>query len=156
MQKSVGVMGAAKAGQILKGLHSDYLEFSAPTKDDSVRVGEFVQTDGKFVKGVKGGTITGKIVGIAIANEYFSGVENSNAYPANVNVSFAYQGCIAIETSTQANVGQYVFLKNDDGSLAFGDTKTKEQHTFTGFRVVYGTNGSVTGTQIIGVEGKAE
>ena len=156
MQKSVGVMGAAKAGQILKGLHSDYLEFSAPTKDDSVRVGEFVQTDGKFVKGVKGGSITGKIVGIAIANEYFSGVENSNAYPANVNVSFAYQGCIAIETSTQANVGQYVFLKNDDGSLAFGDTKTKEQHTFTGFRVVYGTNGSVTGTQIIGVEGKAE
>ena len=156
MQKSVGVMGAAKAGQILKGLHSDYLEFSAPTKDDSVRVGEFVQTDGKFVKGVKGGTITGKIVGIAIANEYFSGVENSNAYPANVNVSFAYQGCIAIETSTQANVGQYVFLKNDDGSLAFDNTKTKEQHTFTGFRVVYGTNGSVTGTQIIGVEGKAE
>ena len=33
MQKSVGVMGVAKAGQILKGLHSDYLEFSAPTKD---------------------------------------------------------------------------------------------------------------------------
>ena len=156
MQKSVGVMGAAKAGQILKGLHSDYLEFSAPTKDDSVRVGEFVQTDGKFIKGASGNAISGKIVGIAIANEYFSGVENSNAYPANVNVSFAYQGCIAIETSTQANVGQYVFLKNDDGSLAFGDTKTKEQHTFTGFRVVYGTNGSVTGTQIIGVEGKAE
>lgn len=156
MQKSVGVMGAAKAGQILKGLHSDYLEFSAPTKDTSVRVGEFVQTDGKFVKGVKGGTITGKIVGIAIANEYFSGVENSNAYPANVNVSFAYQGCIAIETKSEANVGQYVFLKNDDGTLAFDNAKTKEQHTFTGFRVVYGTNGSVTGTQIIGVEGKAE
>ena len=149
MQKSVGVMGAAKAGQILKGLHSDYLEFSAPTKDTSVCVG-------KFIKGVKGGTITGTIVGIAIANEYFSGVENSNAYPANVNVSFAYQGCIAIETSTQANVGQYVFLKNADGTLAFDDTKTKEQHTYTGFRVVYGTNGSVTEPQIIGVEGKAE
>ena len=156
MQKSVGVMGVAKAGQILKGLHSDYLEFSAPTKDDSVRVGEFVQTDGKFIKGVKGGTITGKIVGIAIANEYFSGVENSNAYPANVNVSFAYQGCIAIETKSEANVGQYVFLKTDDGTLAFDNAKTKEQHTYTGFRVVYGTNGSVTEPQIIGVEGKAE
>ena len=156
MQKSVGVMGVAKAGQILKGLHSDYLEFSAPTKDTSVCVGCFVQTDGKFIKGASGHAISGKIVGIAIANEYFSGVENSNAYPANVNVSFAYQGCIAIETSTQANVGQYVFLKNDDGTLAFDDTKTKEQHTYTGFRVVYGTNGSVTGTQIIGVEGKAE
>lgn len=156
MQKSVGVMGVAKAGQILKGLHSDYLEFSAPTKDTSVCVGQFVQTDGKFIKGASGNAISGKIVGIAIANEYFSGVDNSNSYPANVNVSFAYQGCIAIETSTQANVGQYVFLKNDDGSLVFDNAKTKEQHTFTGFRVVYGTNGSVTEPQIIGVEGKAE
>ena len=156
MQKSVGVMGVAKAGQILKGLHSDYLEFSAPAKDTSVCVGCFVQTDGKFIKGASGNAISGKIVGIAIANEYFSGVENSNAYPANVNATFAYQGCIAIETSTQANVGQYVFLKNDDGSLVFDNAKTKEQHTFTGFMVVYGTNGTVTGTQIIGVEGKVE
>ena len=156
MQKSVGVMGAAKPGQILKGLYSDFLPFSAVTKDTSVCVGCFVQTDGKFIKGVKGSQITGKIVGIAIANEYFSGVENSNAYPANVNASFAYQGCISIETSTQANVGQYVFLKNDDGTLAFGDTKTKGEHTYTGFRVVYGTNGSVTEPQMIGVEGKVD
>ena len=53
-------------------------------------------------------------------------------------------------------MGQYVFLKNSDGSLVFGDTKTKAEHTFTGFRVVYGTNGTVTGTQIIGVEGKVD
>ena len=156
MQKTVGAMGVAKPGKILKGLCSYFLPFSAETKDTSVRIGCFVQTDGKFIKGASGNQITGKIVGIAIANEYFSGVENSNAYPANVNVSFAYQGCIAIETSTQANVGQYVFLKNDDGSLVFDNAKTKEQHTYTGFRVVYGTNGSVTEPQIIGVEGKAE
>ena len=156
MQKSVGVMGAAKAGQILKGLHSSFLPFSAETKDTSVRIGCFVQADGKFIKGASGSQITGKIVGIAIANEYFSGVENSDAYPANVNATFAYQGCISIETKTQANVGQYVFLKNSDGSLAFDDTKTKGEHTYTGFRVVYGTNGSVTGTQIIGVEGKVD
>ena len=149
-------MGVAKPGQILKGLHSDFLPFSAETKDTSVRIGCFVQTDGKFIKGASGNQITGKIAGIAIANEYFSGVENSDAYPANVNATFAYQGCIAIETKTQANVGQYVFLKNSDGSLVFGDTKTKAEHTFTGFRVVYGTNGSVTGTQIIGVEGKVD
>ena len=156
MQKTVGAMGVAKPGQILKGLHSSFLPFSAETKDTSVRIGCFVQTDGKFIKGASGSQITGKIAGIAIANEYFSGVENSDAYPANVNATFAYQGCISIETKTQANVGQYVFLKNSDGSLAFGDTKTKAEHTFTGFRVVYGTNGSVTGTQIIGVEGKVD
>ena len=149
-------MGVAKPGQILKGLYSDFLPFSAVTKDTSVRIGCFVQTDGKFIKGASGSQITGKIAGIAIANEYFSGVENSDAYPANVNATFAYQGCIAIETKTQANVGQYVFLKNSDGSLVFGDTKTKSEHTFTGFRVVYGTNGNVTEPQIIGVEGKAE
>ena len=156
MQKTVVAMGVAKPGQILKGLHSDFLPFSAATKDTSVRIGCFVQTDGKFIKGASGSQITGKIAGIAIANEYFSGVENSDAYPANVNATFAYQGCVAIETKTQANVGQYVFLKNSDGSLVFGDTKTKAEHTFTGFRVVYGTNGSVTGTQIIGVEGKVD
>ena len=156
MQKSVGAMGVAKPGQILKGLHSNFLPFSAVTKDTSVRIGCFVQSDGKFIKGANGNQITGKIVGIAIANEYFSGVENSDTYPANVNATFAYQGCIAIETKTQANVGQYVFLKNSDGSLVFNDNKTLASHTYTGFRVVYGTNGSVTGTQIIGVEGKAE
>ena len=156
MQKTVGAMGVAKPGQILKGLHSDFLPFSAETKDTSVCVGQFVQTDGKFIKGASGDAISGKIVGIAIANEYFSGVENSDAYPANVNATFAYQGCIAIETKTQANVGQYVFLKNSDGSLVFNDNKTLASHTFTGFRVVYGTNGSVTGTQIIGVEGKVD
>ena len=156
MQKTVGAMGVAKPGQILKGLHSDFLPFSAVTKDTSVRIGCFVQTDGKFIKGASGSQITGKIAGIAIANEYFSGVEASDAYPANVNATFAYQGCIAIETKTQANVGQYVFLKNSDGSLVFNDNKTLASHTYTGFRVVYGTNGSVTGTQIIGVEGKVD
>lgn len=156
MQKTVGAMGVAKPGQILKGLHSSFLPFSAVTKDTSVRIGCFVQADGKFIKGASGNQITGKIVGIAIASEYFSGVENSDAYPANVNATFAYQGCIAMVSDKQANVGQYVFLKNDDGSLVFNDTKTKAEHTFTGFRVVYGTNGSVTEPQIIGVEGKVD
>lgn len=156
MQKKVGAMGVAKPGQILKGLHSDFLPFSAVTKDTSVRIGCFVQSDGKFIKGASGNAISGKIVGIAIANEYFSGVENSDAYPANVNATFAYQGCIAMVSDKQANAGQYVFLKNDDGSLVFDNAKTKASHTFTGFRVVYGTNGSVTEPQIIGVEGKVD
>lgn len=152
MQKSVGKIGVAKEGQILKGLHSNFSGFSAPAKDDSVRVGEFVQTDGKFVKGVKGGTITGKIAGVVIANEYFSGVDNSNSYPANANVFFINKGCVAIKSSVSAEVGQYVFLKNSDGSLAFDNAQTKSDHTFTGFRVVFGTSGSVTSEQIIGIQ----
>lgn len=151
MQQSVGVMGTAKPGQILKGLHSNFSGFSAPTKDTSVNVGCFVQTDGKFVKGASGNAITGTIVGVVVANEYFSGVENSNSYPKDVNVFFINRGCIAIETQSDATTGQYVFLKNDDGSLVFNNSDTLANHTYTGFRVVYGASG-VTSTQIIGIQ----
>ena len=151
MQKTVGAMGVAKPGQILKGLHSSFLPFSAETKDTSVRIGCFVQTDGKFIKGASGNQITGKIAGIAIANEYFSGVENSDAYPENVNVFFINKGCIAIETTKDAKAGQYVFIKNDDGTLAFGDSDTLESHTYTGFIVVYGAS-NVTDKAIIGIQ----
>lgn len=151
MQQSVGVMGAAKPGQILKGLHSNFSGFSAPTKDTSVRVGCFVQLDGKFVKGASGNAITGKIAGVVVANEYFSGVDNSDTYPANVNVFFINKGCIAIETKSNATAGQYVFLKNDNGALVFNDSDTLANHTYTGFRVVYGASG-VTDPQIIGIQ----
>lgn len=150
-QSVVGVMGSAKAGQILKGLHSNFSGFSAPTKDASVCVGCFVQQDGKFVKGASGNAITGKILGVAVANEYFSGVENSNVYPANANVFFINKGCIAIETEKDAQAGQYVFLNNTTGALNFGDTETLADHTYTGFRVVYGASG-VTDAQIIGIQ----
>lgn len=151
MQQSVGVMGTAKPGQILKGLHSNFSGFSAPTKDTSVCVGCFVQIDGKFVKGASGNAITGKIAGVVVANEYFSGVDNSNTYPADVNVFFINKGCIAIETESDATAGQYVFLKNDTGALVFNDSDTLANHTYTGFRVVYGASG-VTDSQIIGIQ----
>lgn len=149
-QSAVGTMGTAKAGQILKGLHSNFSGFSAPAKDASVRVGCFVQQDADFVKGASGNAITGKIAGVVVANTYFSGVENSDVYPANANVFFINKGCIAIETTITAQVGQYVFLKTATGELAFGDNETLADCTYTGFKVVYGTSG--TGKQIIGIQ----
>ena len=151
MQKTVGAMGVAKPGQILKGLHSNFSGFSAPVKENAnVKIGQFVQLDGKFAKGVAGG-VSSKIAGVVVANEYFSGVENSDAYPANVNVFFINKGCIAIETTKDAKAGQYVFIKNDDGTLAFGDSDTLESHTYTGFIVVYGAS-NVTDKAIIGIQ----
>ena len=151
MQKTVGAMGVAKPGQILKGLHSNFSGFSAPVKENAnVKIGQFVQLDGKFAKGVAGG-VSSKIAGVVVANEYFSGVENSDAYPANVNVFFINKGCIAIETTEDAKAGQYVFIKNDDGTLAFGDSDTLESHTYTGFIVVYGAS-NVTDKAIIGIQ----
>lgn len=145
-------MGMAKPGQILKGLHSNFAGHCAPVKDDSVSVGCFVQTDGKFVKGASGVAITGKIAGIAIASGYVTSDVARQTYPTENITFFANKGCIAIETENLAKAGQYVFLKNADGALAFGDSETLADHTYTGFRVVYGTGDQVTTPEIIGVE----
>ena len=145
-------MGMAKAGQILKGLHSNFAGHCAPVKDNSVSVGCFVQNDGKFVKGANGVAITGKIMGIAIAGTYITSDVSTQAYPTENIAFFANKGCIAIETTSPAKSGQYVFLKNADGVLAFGDSETLADHTYTGFRVVYGTDDQGTEPRIIGVE----
>ena len=152
LQDKAHDMGAAKAGQILKGLHSNFAGHCAPVKDNSVCVGCFVQNDGKFVKGASGVAITGKIMGIAIAGTYITSDVSTQVYPTENIAFFANKGCIAIETETPAKVGQYVFLKTADGELAFGDSETLADHTYTGFRVVYGTGDAVTYPEIIGVE----
>ena len=59
------------------------------------------------------------------------------------------KGNIFIETSLQATQGQYVFLKTADGTLAFGNSATLADHTYTGFRVDIG-NGSAT-AGVIGI-----
>lgn len=152
LQDKVYDLGVAKAGQVLKGLHSNFISYSAPAKDDSVCAGCFVQSDGKFVKGASGNAITGKIMGIALSNEYFTSDVATQNYPTNRIVTFAHKGCIAIETESVANVGQYVFLKNDNGALAFDNTKEKAGHTYTGFIVVYPSSSNVTDPEIIGIE----
>ena len=43
MQKTVGAMGVAKPGQILKGLHSSFLPFSAERKIYSKEVWDFLE-----------------------------------------------------------------------------------------------------------------
>ena len=61
---------------------------------------------------------------------------------------------VYIETKSPAKVGQYVFLKDDNGTLVFDDTETKADHTFTGFKVVKGTGTAVntaTGFDIIAI-----
>lgn len=153
LQSKVQAMGMAKAGQVLKGLHSNFMGYSSPAKDDTCCVGCFVQHDGKFVKGASGKAITGKIAGVAISNEYVSnGNVDTNVFPANHNIFYLTKGCVAIEAKSVAKVGQYVFLKNSDGELVFNDTDTLIDHTFTGFRVAFGTGTSVTKPEVIGIE----
>lgn len=140
------------AGDIVKGLHSYFTAFQYPAKDNSVCVGCFVQLDGDFVKGASGNPVTGKILGIAIKDRFIGGDAPTAIYRPNDIVSVMVKGCIFIETEAPAKVGQYVFLKTDNGTLAFDDTDTKADYTYTGFRVAKGTGATLAGdSEIIAV-----
>lgn len=146
MQNKVTGMGVGSAGQIAKGLHSYFMAFHAPVKEDnSVCAGCFVQldADGKHIKGASGVAISGKIVGVALKDQYISATDNTAIFKKNDIVTYLTKGCVFIETKTPAKQGQYVFLKNDNGSLVFDNAKTKENHTYTGFQVVLGTGNAV-------------
>ena len=152
----VNPMGVGVAGQIAKGLHSYSMLFHGTAKDDSVCVGCFVQaTDNEgIVKGASGNAIDHKILGVAIKDQYISATKNTAIYAPNDLVTYLTKGVVYIETKSTAKEGQFVFLKNDNGTLVFDDTETKADHTFTGFKVVKGTGTAVnteTGFDIIAI-----
>ena len=139
MQKQVSKeMSLGSAGEVLKGLHSLYLENGYSAKDFSVKAGCFVQLDGNFIKGASGNAITGKIVGVAIKNKYVSSTDNTDVFPKDDTVSVLQKGVIVIATDKQCTEGQYVFLKNADGDLVFNNANTLNDHTYTGFKVYKG------------------
>lgn len=144
LQNKVYKMGTGSAGQIAKGLHSYFMAFHSPALDDSVKVGSFVQldTNGKFIKGTSQ-AITGDVVGVALKDQFISSIGNTQFFNKNDIVTYISKGCVFIETKVPAKVGQYVFLKNDTGDLVFDNTNTKENHTYTGFKVVLGTGDAV-------------
>lgn len=149
MQKKVNRMGVGTAGQIVKGIHNYCMLFHSPVKDDSVFVGGFIQTadNPQLIQGASGRQITGKILGVVIKDQYITAESNTDNYKPNDIATCLTKGVVYIETKTPAKVGQYVFLKNSDGTLAFDDTETKADHTYTGFRVVVGT-GSAVNTEV--------
>lgn len=138
-------MGVGSAGLIAKGLHSYFMCFHAPAKDDSISAGSFVQldADGKHIIGATGNPVTGKVVGVAIKDHFISSVDNTAVFNKNDIVTYLVKGCIFIETKIPAQVGQYVFLKNADGGVGFNDNPTIENWTNTGFKVVLGTGAAV-------------
>lgn len=141
MQKQVTKeMSLGSAGEVLKGLHSFYLENAYSAKDFSVKAGCFVQLDGNFIKGASGNAITGNIIGVAIKNKYISSIDNTDVFPKDDNVSVLQKGVILIiNTATAAcTEGQYVFLKTADGTLGFASNPTTAGYTYTGFKVYKG------------------
>lgn len=129
------------AGHIAQGRGSYFNTISGICADDKVEVGYFVQrgdNEGEF-KGVKGVNVT-KVAGVAIFDNFQSADRSSNVKAKGANVTVLNEGSVFIEAQVVAKAGQFVFVKNDNGSLVFDDTNTKANHTLTGFVVVKGNS----------------
>ena len=152
-QKQVNLNQAlGNVGQISKAHHSFCNVISAIAADDFVKVGSFVQsstsaTNENEVVGASGKQITGSILGVVVRDSLKVAGDSTAtlAVKKGENCAVLNEGSIFIETSLQAKKGQYVFLKDDDGTLAFDNSATKASHTYTGFRVSKGNETAARG-----------
>ena len=139
-------------GQLSKAHHSFCNVLPAIAADDFVKVGSFVQstaaaTNENEVIGASGKQITGSILGVVVRDSLKVAGDSTAtlAVKKGENCAVLNEGSIFIETSLQAKKGQYVFLKTDDGTLAFDNAATKASHTYTGFRVSKGNDTATAG-----------
>ena len=152
-QKQVNANQAlGNVGQISKAHHSFLNVIPAIAADDFVKVGSFVQstaaaTNENEVIGASGKQITGSILGVVVRDSLKVAGDSTPtlAVKKGENCAILTEGSIFIETSLQAKKGQYVFLKTDDGTLAFDNNATKASHTYTGFRVSKGNDTATAG-----------
>ena len=139
-------------GQISKAHHSFCNVIPAIAADEFVKVGSFVQsktspTNENEVIGASGKQITGSILGVVVRDSLKVAGDSTPtlAVKKGENCAILTEGSIFIETSLQAKKGQYVFLKTDDGTLAFDNNATKASYTYTGFRVSKGNDTATAG-----------
>ena len=152
-QKQVNLNQAlGNVGQISKAHHSFCNVIPAIAADEFVKVGSFVQsktspTNENEVIGASGKAISGSILGVVVRDSLKVAGDSTPTLEVKKgeNCAILNEGSIFIETSLQAKKGQYVFLKTDDGTLAFDDTATKTSHTYTGFRVSKGNETAARG-----------
>ena len=152
-QKQVNLNQAlGNVGQISKAHHSFCNVIPAIAADEFVKVGSFVQsktspTNENEVIGASGKQITGSILGVVVRDSLKVAGDSTAtlAVKKGENCAILTEGSIFIEVNAIAKKGQYVFLKDADGTLAFDDTATKASHTYTGFRVSKGNETAARG-----------
>ena len=152
-QKQVNANQAlGNVGQISKAHHSFLNVIPAIAADEFVKVGSFVQssstaTNENEVIGASGKAISGSILGVVVRDSLKVAGDSTPTLEVKKgeNCAILTEGSIFIETSLQAKKGQYVFLKTDDGTLAFDNTATKASYTYTGFRVSKGHDTATAG-----------
>ena len=152
-QKQVNLNQAlGNVGQISKAYHSFCNVIPAIAADENVRVGSFVQsktspTNENEVIGASGKAISGSILGVVVRDSLKVAGDSTAtlAVKKGENCAILTEGSIFIEVNVIAKKGQYVFLKTDDGTLAFDNNATKASHTYTGFRVSKGNDTATAG-----------
>ena len=152
-QKQVNLNQAlGNVGQISKAHHSFCNVTPAIAADEFVKVGSFVQsktspTNENEVIGASGKAISGSILGVVVRDSLKVAGDSTPTLEVKKgeNCAILTEGSIFIETSLQAKKGQYVFLKTDDGTLAFYNTNTQSNYTYTGFRVSKGNETAARG-----------
>ena len=152
-QKQVNANQAlGNVGQISKAHHSFLNVIPAIAADDFVKVGSFVQstaaaTNENEVVGASGKQITGSILGVVVRDSLKVAGDSTPtlAVKKGENCAVLTEGSIFIEVNAIAKKGQYVFLKTDDGTLAFDNATTKVNYTYTGFRVSKGQDTAKAG-----------
>ena len=152
-QKQVNLSQAlGNVGQISKAHHSFCNVIPAIAADEFVKVGSFVQsttgaTNENEVIGTSGKAITGSILGVVVRDSLkVTGDSTATlAVKKGENCAILTEGSIFIEVNAIAKKGQYVFLKDADGTLAFDNAATKASHTYTGFRVSKGNDTATAG-----------
>ena len=152
-QKQVNANQAlGNVGQISKAHHSFLNVIPAIAADDFVKVGSFVQstaaaTNENEVIGASGKAISGSILGVVVRDSLKVAGDSTPTLEVKKgeNCAILTEGSIFIEVNAIAKKGQYVFLKTDDGTLAFDNTATKASHTYTGFRVSKGQDTATAG-----------
>ena len=152
-QKQVNLNQAlGNVGQISKAHHSFCNVISAIAADENVRVGSFVQsktspTNENEVIGASGVAISGSILGVVVRDSLKVAGDSTAtlAVKKGENCAVLNEGSIFIEVNAIAKKGQYVFLKTDDGTLAFDNSATKASYTYTGFRVSKGNETAARG-----------
>ena len=133
-------------GQISKAHHSFCNVIPAIAADEFVKVGSFVQskatgaTNENEVIGASGKAITGSILGVVVRDSLKVAGDSTPTLEVKKgeNCAILTEGSIFIEVNAVAKKGQYVFLKDADGSLGFYNASTQSDYTYTGFRVSKG------------------
>ena len=152
-QKQVNLNQAlGNVGQISKAYHSFCNVIPAIAADEFVKVGSFVQsktspTNENEVIGASGKAISGSILGVVVRDSLKVAGDSTAtlAVKKGENCAILTEGSIFIEVSVEAKKGKYVFLKDADGTLAFYDTNTQSNYTYTGFRVSKGNETAARG-----------